>query len=160
MQFVRFHNALTEKTVRTMSSALGKRVDKELLNHLFGKTPDTTPAGVLYISLHTGDPGNDGQTANEATGSAYARVTTAATDWNAATNAEPSVTTNANAITFPTATGNWSSGTNFTYIGIWKHLTNTGEADFIGRAALTVAKPVMNGDTLSIAAGSLSISLD
>jgi len=141
-------------------SGYGRRQASETLNHLFGKTPDTTPAGVLYVSLHTGDPGEDGQTANEATGSGYARVLTAATDWNAATLADPSVADNANPIAFPAATGDWSAGADMTHFGLWNHLTLGAEANFIGSGSLTVAKPVLNGDTASFAAGAFQFTLD
>lgn len=140
--------------------SLGKRVCRELLNHLFGKTPDTTPAGVVYMSLHTGDPGEDGQAGNEATGTGYARVSRAATDWDVATDADPSVLDNATEIAFPQAGGDWSAGADFTHVGIWTHASNATEAEYVGACALTTAKPVLNGDTLSIAAGSLTISLD
>jgi hypothetical protein len=146
-----------------MAGSLGKRVCKEVLNHLLGKTPDTTPAGVVYLSLHTAHPGEDGQTSNEATGTSYARVSRAATDWNAATNADPSVATNATSAAFPasgTAGGDWSSGTAFTHVGIWAHPTLTTEANYIGAAALAgTPGPVLSGGTLTIAAGQLSISL-
>lgn len=139
--------------------ALGKRVCKELLNHLFGKTPDTTPAGVIYLSLHTADPGDNGQTSNEATGTGYARKVTAASDWVAATDADPAVTVNANAITFAQAGATWSSGVNMTHMGFWTHLSTATEAVFIGRIALGTAKPVTSGDTPEFAAGSLTLSL-
>jgi hypothetical protein len=141
-------------------AGFGKRHCKELLNHTFGKTPDTTPAGVIYLSLHTADPGEDGQTSNEATGSGYARKVTAATDWNAATNADPSVTTNGVDLAFPTATGDWSSGTAFTHVGLWIHATLTTEANFLGVATLNVAKSVLNNDTMTILSGALSVTMD
>ena len=43
----------------------------------------------------------------------YARVSTAGADWNTATDADPSVVTNANAIEFPTASGSWGTVTHF-----------------------------------------------
>lgn len=138
----------------------GKRQAKEALNHLFGKTPDTTPAGIIFVSLHTADPGEDGQTANEATGTGYARVATAAADWNAATDADPSVTDNANIIAFAQAGGDWSGGANFTHFGLWATLAGAGEADFVGAGTLNTAKPVLNGDTASFPVGDLDFTLD
>src|SRR5712671_6453381 len=143
-----------------MAGAIGKRQDEELLNHLFGKVPDTTPAGVLWISLHTGNPGNDGQAGNEAVGVGYARAPMVAADWAVATNAEPSVTVNANAAVFPAAGGDWSAGAAFTWIGLWSTLAGATEADFCGRLALTEPKPVLNGDTAALAAGLIALSLD
>lgn len=138
----------------------GKRHAKESLNHTFGKTPDTTPAGVLYVSLHTGDPGEDGQTANEASGGSYARKVTSAASWNAATDADPSVTDNASAITFVTATADWSSASDMTHYGLWSTLSGTGEADYVGSGVLDVARPVLDGDTPEFAAGTLKMTMD
>ena len=39
-----------------MATGWGKRVQKEMQNHQRGKTPDTTPAGIVWSSLHTADP--------------------------------------------------------------------------------------------------------
>lgn len=140
--------------------SMGKRVCKETLNHIFGRTPDTTPAGVVWISLHTASPGENGQTSNEATGTGYARVSMVAADWEDATDADPSVMANATDIEFPQAGGDWSSGNPFTHAGIWAHASSTTEANFVGAFALAVAKSVLNGDTLTIAAGDFQVTLD
>lgn len=136
-----------------MAKGIGRRQHKAWLDALL----DTAH---IYVSLHTADPGADGQTANEAIGSGYARADTVPADWGAASLAVPSVALNANTITFATATGDWSSGADFTHAGLWTHLTETGEAYFIGRALLTVAKPVTNGDTVSFAIGALSVQIN
>jgi len=138
-----------------MATGWGKRVQKEMQNNQMGKTPDTTPAGIVWISLHTADPSDDGQTANEATGVGYARVSMVAADWNAATDAQPTVTDNLNAATFPTAGGDWSSAANMTHFGIWNDATGTAEADYVGRGLLTTAAPVLNGQTPNFPAGAL-----
>lgn len=140
--------------------SLGKRMAGALLNYLFGKAPSATPAGVIYVSLYTADPGEDGQGAGAATGSGYARVATAAADWVAATNADPAVIANANVVTFPTATGTWSAGANFTHAALWDHATNTAEANYLGMCILAVPKPVINTDIASFAAGALTMSMD
>lgn len=142
-----------------MAKGLGKRVHKELLNHLFGKTPDTTPAGVLWVALFEGDPGDDGQSGTEGNGTGYARVATVAADWNAATDATPSVTDNANPVVFPEAGADWNGGANFTHFALFKHVTNTGEADYIGRGELTTAKPVLEGIVAEFAAGALRMRM-
>ena len=137
---------------------IGKRQMGELHNHLFGKTPDTTPAGVLYVSLHTASPGEDGQTSNEATGTGYARKSTAASDWSAATNADPTVTKTGVAITFAAAGGSWSSGATFTHFGLWAHASSTTEANFVGWGTLSVGKVVASGDIPSFAIDALTMS--
>lgn len=121
-----------------------------------GTTFTANPSGVIYVSAHTADPGPDGQTAGEVSGGSYARKVTAATDWNAATTADPSVVTNANAITFVTATGSWGTVTHF---GLWNSLTLTAAANFIGSKALTASQVVASGNTLSFPAAALTHSL-
>ena len=135
----------------------GRELNRQHQNDLFGKTPGFTPPTNIYVSLHTGSPGDDGQTANEASGGSYARKITAAADWNPATLASPSVLDNLNAVTFVTATANWSAGVNMTHFGLWRSLAGTTEADFLGWALLGTAKPVLNGDTPEFAAGDLNM---
>jgi hypothetical protein len=113
-----------------MAKGLGKKRHGILLDSIFKTLAN------IYVSLHTGDPGSDGQAGNEATGSGYARATTAPADWNIATDAVPAVT------------------------GLWTTLAGTTEAEYIGRGLLTTAKPVTNGDTAQIAAGALDIELN
>lgn len=137
----------------------GKRQAKESLNHTFGKTPDTTPVGVIYVAMNTGDPGEDGQTANEASGGSYARVLTAASDWNAATDATPSVTSNANAVAFATATADWSAGADMTNFSLWKSLSGTTEADYIGTGTLEQDRAVLDEDDPEFGAGTLKMTM-
>lgn len=143
---------------------LGNRQSAESLNHILGKTPDTTPAGIVYISLHTASPGDDGQTSNEATGTGYARITTAATDWDAATTANPAVTQNANELAFALAGGDWSAGADFTHFAVWSSLAGTLEADFIADAEITILgvpapRAVLSGDEVKFAVGALEWSM-
>lgn len=139
-------------------SGFGTSFMKAINDLVFKNTTFTAnPGGVIYVSLHTGSPGADGQTANEVSGGSYARKATAATDWNAGTNADPSVVTNANAITFVTATGSWGTITHF---GLWNHATGTATTNFVGAAALTASQAVASGNTVSFPAGSLTHSFD
>lgn len=140
--------------------SFGRELCRQMLNEIFGKTPEYTAPANYYVSLHTGNPGEDGQTANEATGAGYARKSTVSADWNAATLADPSLLDNLNVITFAQATGNWSASANMTYAGLWRSLAGATEADYMGAALLTVAKPVLSGDTPSFAAGELDFTLD
>lgn len=138
-------------------TGFGNTFRKAINDLIFKNTTFTAnPAGVIYVSAHTADPGPDGQTSNEVTGGSYAAKVTAATDWNAATTADPSVVTNANAITFVTATGNWGTVTHF---GLWNHLTNRAAANFVGSKALTASQVVNTGNTLSFPAAALTHSL-
>jgi hypothetical protein len=134
-------------------TGFGNTFRKAINDLIFKNTSFTAnPAGVVYVSLHTADPGPDGQTSNEVSGGSYAAKVTAATDWNAATAADPSVVTNANAITFVTATGSWGTVTHF---GLWNHATLRLAANFVGSKALTASQAVASGNTVSFPAGSL-----
>ena len=72
----------------------------------------SSPLTNLYVSLHTGDPGEAGnQTTNECAYTSYARVAVArsGSGWTVSGNA----VSNAAAITFPAATGGTETATHF-----------------------------------------------
>jgi hypothetical protein len=138
-----------------------------MMNAAFGKTPATMPTA-WWLSLHTTNPGDDGQGGGEptATGS-YARVQVLAAGWNGLTNTPPppandaaSIIDNVGIVNFPASSAAWSTGaTNLTHVGIWDSSSATAEANFIGRVALTTPQAVnAAGITLSIAAGALDIT--
>lgn len=146
-----------------MATGLGTRAQKEAFNHLFGKVPDTTPAGVMFVALHALDPADDGQSGTEETigTNGYARVAVVAADWNPATDANPSVVDNANAITFPTViTAAWASGSNFTHFSLWTSAAGLTEADYVGRGVLTSPQPANVGQTPNFPAGQLSMDIN
>ena len=135
----------------------GNTFRKALNDLVYKGSAFTSPNGVIYIGLHIGDPGPDGQTANEVSGNGYQAKATAASDWNVGTLADPSVVTNANAITFATPTGSWGL---VTYFSQWNHLTNRAPANFIGANALLVPVTVSSGVPLSFPPSSLAHSFD
>jgi hypothetical protein len=133
---------------------------KALLNSLFGKTSDfgaLASAPTIYVALSSTAPAEDGTGVTEPSTGSYARVATAAADWATATTADPSVVANANAVTFPTATADWLAGANLTHFALYDA---SAAGNMIGAGALTVAKPVLNGDPAEFAAGALTVSLD
>lgn len=76
-----------------------------ILNHITGRAA-LFASGSGYVALFTTMPTTEGGAgAVEASGNAYARVTTLSGDWNAATGSGPASINNANPINFPTATG-------------------------------------------------------
>lgn len=82
-----------------------------------------------------------------------ARTPIGATGWSAATNADPSVKANANALTSAAAS---SAGT-VTHFAIYSALTaGTQRTDW---QAVTTAKTLAIGDTVSWAAGAASVTL-
>lgn len=138
----------------------GKIMHGHFLDWLTGTGSPTTPDGVIHVGLSEADAGTDGQSNNEPSGGSYGRVATDNSDWNAGTDANPAVLDNGNPITFTTASADWASGNNLTHYTLWRHTTNTAEADYIGCGLLSVAKPVTNGDTASLAAGDCNIEFE
>jgi hypothetical protein len=141
-------------------AGFGQTTRADILNFGFKGTAFTgkafNAAGVYYISLHTADPGADGQTSNEVSGGSYAAKSTAASDWSTATAADPAETNNSNAITFVTATGSWGT---VTHAGIWNHPTTRGTANFVGRGALSASQAIASGNTFSFPATTLKIQM-
>lgn len=84
--------------------------DNATLDNHFGKAAYAVPANI-YVGLSTADPTKDGSGIAEPSGGGYARVSTAAADWNAAA---AGVLDNANAVTFPAPSGSWGSPAYFT----------------------------------------------
>jgi hypothetical protein len=84
------------------------RTAQAFLNHLVGKTAVFT-LPTVYVGLFIAIGTDAGSGFTEPSGGAYARVATAAADWNSATGSAPSSISNANPINFPTATANWGS---------------------------------------------------
>lgn len=140
--------------------SFSNRTAQALLNSLFGKTSNfgaLAAVPTIYVGLSSTTPTETGTNVTEPSGGSYARKATVAADWNAATSADPSVVDNANAITFAAATADWLAAADLTHFVLYDALT-TG--NFLGFGALALAKPVLNGDTPSFAAGALDVSLD
>ena len=121
-----------------------------LLNHQVGKTSYTMPTA--YVGMSSTTPTVGGTNITEPSGGAYARVATTGATWNAAASG---ATSNAAAITFPTASADWLSQANLTYGVLFDAPTGGNMLSF---GAISVFKNVLNGDTASIPAGSLTIS--
>lgn len=123
-----------------------------LLNHLFGDPAFTAPTNV-FVALSTTAPADDGTNVTEPAAGAYARVSTAAADWDAATGTAPVSKSNGSVITFPAATASWGTITHFALYD-----ASTG-GNMLASGALTTSKLVDNGDTASFAAGALTLEL-
>jgi hypothetical protein len=114
----------------------------------------TTPATSLYVSLHTGDPGEAGnQTTNEADYTSYARVAVSRTSGGFTVSG--SNTSNTAAVTFPQATGGSNTITHF---GIGTAETSTGY--LICSGALDSSLAVSDGITPEFAIGDLDVDID
>lgn len=123
----------------------------KLLDHQTGKAAYTMPT--VYVGLSSTTPALGGTGITEPSGGAYARVATSGATWASAASGS---TSNAAAITFPTASADWVSGANLTY-GVMYDAASAGNV--LGYGAMTVAKNVLNGDTMSIAIGGLTITM-
>lgn len=123
-----------------------------LLNYMFGKTSDFGTQPTIYIALSKADPTDNGSGLDEP-GDTYARQLHAAAGWVAATSADPSVITNATAVTFPTAGASWGTITHFAL-----YTAVTG-GTCLGSSSLTTDKTPTDGDTPSFAIGELDITL-
>jgi hypothetical protein len=139
-----------------MAHGIGRTKRQAILDNLFNGAA-LSAESAWHCSLHTGDPGPDGQTANEVGGGVgYARVSVGS-NWSAATAAEPSVVDNEADITFAAASGA-GFGT-ITFAAIWNHTSATAAANFICRVALTPSQAVAAGNVAVIPLGTLDISL-
>lgn len=130
-----------------------------LLNSLFGKTSNFGALGsppTFYVGLSSTQPNEDGTNVTEPSGGGYARMQTASSDWDTATNADPAVVDNVNDITFPQATADWVSGNDLTYGVLYDAATG---GNFLGFGPISNPRPVLNGDTAKIAAGDLEAKL-
>jgi hypothetical protein len=108
----------------------------------------------IHIGLASAAP-TDGGTFNELPSSnAYARVQVAAS--TAQWGALGADVANVNAITFPTATGDWPQATHFFIADSGTH--NSG--NLLYKAALTANRTVTNGGTASFSAGELDVTHD
>lgn len=131
-----------------------------LLNSMFGKTSAfgaLADAPDIYVALSSTTPSETGTNVTEPSGGGYARVETAAADWEAATDADPSVVANAETVVFAQATGTWLTGSDLTHFALYDAAT---DGNFLGAGALNTAKPVLEDDIAEFAAGDLTISLD
>ena len=118
-----------------------------------GLQPSST-AGSLYISLHTGDPGETGdQTTSEANYTGYSRVAVerSASGWTVSGNNA----SNAAKVTFGACTAGSSTVTHF---GIGTADTGNGNLLFSGQ--LTAQLAVSAGITPSFAIGELDVTAD
>jgi hypothetical protein len=143
---------LDRATVR-MPMILSRR--QAILDELYGAVALAAPAD-YWIALSTTTPTDTGGNFTEPVGNAYARVqkTNNATNWPAASAADPTVKSNGNAVTFPAATGSWGT---VTHAG-WYTVATVGTP--VDWAALTASQAIGTGATASFATSQLQTQLD
>jgi hypothetical protein len=126
----------------------------------FWDNAGSSPATSLYVSLHTGDPGEAGdQTTSEATYTSYARVAIARSSgspaWTVSSIAGVGTAKNTGAINFPACTGGSNT---ISYFGVGRDSSGAGKLLYSG--ALSASLAVSNGITPSFAANALVITED
>jgi hypothetical protein len=141
----------------------------------FGGSTAFTPSDTgganqgVYISLHhTASPGENGVLTNEVStsGTGYSRklvAFTAGTESTSTDTALGTVMSNSAQISW-TATGDWNGSSNITHFGLHFGSGYSAGPPVVSNTmfmygALTVAKPVTNGDTVTIAAADIDITL-
>ena len=120
-------------------------LEKIILDYVLRNTADWAPSAV-YLALHTADPADAGSGA-EVSGGSYARQACAfdaahATGGNTA-NTDAESFTNMPACTV-------------THIGVWDAASS---GNLLFHTAVDTSKAVLAGDTISVAAGAVTITL-
>ena len=134
--------------------SLSNQLEQDIIDHFWNLSAQTA-ASTFYVSLHTGDPGEDGAN-NEVSGNGYARTSVATGTGQWTRTGSQVVNNNAVSFTGPTPA---TFGT-VTHFGIWKHATSTAAANFIAGAQLDNSRVTSVGVGLSFAGGALSITID
>ena len=120
-------------------------LETKILDYVLRDTADWAPATV-YLALHTADPAEDGSGA-EVSGGSYARQACAFD----ATHATGGNTANTSAESF---TG--MPACTVSHIGIWDHAS---AGNLLFYTDVTASKTVGSGDTISVAAGAVTVTL-
>ena len=120
-------------------------LENKILDYVLRDTADWAPSTV-YLALHTGDPTDvtSAGLANEVD------VTRQAIEFDAA-HATTGVTQNTNIETFTSM-----PAVTVTHIGIWDHVS---AGNLLFHTAVTSSKAVASGDTFTVAAGAITITL-
>ena len=126
-------------------SEMSNYLETKILDYVLRDTADWAPATV-YLALHTANPDEDGSGA-EVSGGSYARQACAFD----ATHATGGNTANTSAESF---TG--MPACTVSHIGIWDHAS---AGNLLFYTDVTASKTVGSGDTISVAAGAVTVTL-
>jgi hypothetical protein len=143
------------------AQAFSDYLENNLIDFIFRGQSFAAPS-TIYVGLSTSDC-SDASVGTEVTGGSYARVavTSSLTNWagtqgsgsTTASSGTAGGTSNNNAITFPTPSANWGTVTH------WFLSTASTGGNLLFCAALSSSKTINSGDTVSFAAGALTIVL-
>ncbi len=122
-------------------------LEDAMLEHLFDQTAFVIPD--LYVSLHSGNPGETG--GYEITGTGYTRVYTYFGDWILASSGKIQ---NYEQIDFPIADGYWGW---ITYFGLYNAASS---GNLLVYGPLTPSEEIDYGDIVKFSWYDLTITLD
>ena len=129
-------------------------IDNSILDHFLTKaTWSARTANATWLGLSSTTPTKSGGNVTEPSGGAYARIQLTAAEVDAAAS---SATSNNAEQAFAQASADWVSGVNLTHLVIYDA---SSAGTFIGFKSLTVAKPVLNGDTAKFPVGDLDFAM-
>lgn len=128
-------------------------IDNTILDHFFGKATWGATANNRWTGLSSTTPTKAGGNVTEPSAGAYARIQLIATEMAVAAS---STTSNNADQTFVQATADWLAGANLTHFVLYDAAT---VGNFLAFKALTVAKPVLNGDTAKFATGDMDFTI-
>jgi len=129
---------------------LTNTMENDLLDMLTGVT--TTISSTMALAIFTASPTDTGSVTNELSGSGYERKLLSGL-FSSATGTD-GTSSNTSAITFATATGDWSEAT---HVGIMETDVET-TADMIVWVELVTPNTTLNGQAFSIAIGKLTVT--
>lgn len=143
-------------------AAMSDYLENKLIDFLLRGQAYVAPTG-LHVGLLTAAPSDTGG-GTEVSGNAYARQNLAPslTNWagtqaaasTVASSGTSGTTSNNAAITFPTPTASWGTVTHF---GVWDAST---AGNLLIYGALSIAKTINQGDTVTFPISSLSFQID
>jgi hypothetical protein len=126
--------------------SISNYVETKVMDALFNDvTPVAIKLAARYIKLHTGDPGEDG-TANAAGETTRKSITSAASADGVFTSTNDLAWTNV------------STAETYSHVSLWDAVGPAG-GNCLWTGSLAAAKAVLVGDSFTIAAGSLTVTL-
>jgi len=141
--------------------------ENEILEHILNNVaisdigdaaglPASSTAGNLYCALHTADPGEEGtQATSEIAYTSYARVAVARNPSSKKWTVSNGSASNAEKITWPSATGGSATATHFS-IGVGP----SGSTKILYSGQLETSRTISSGITPEAAVGGIVISED
>lgn len=136
--------------------SVSNSVENAWLDKVFRGTALPFDTDELYVGLSTADPTDAGSGIAEPSGNGYTR---SANVFNAFTAASSRATQNSGTITFPTASGSWGTISHWFICDDVSNVNWGTDVYLIAHGQLAVSKAVVSGNTPSIAAGQIVISV-